>query len=73
MKIALTRKNKYNKPPQAMNHPQQRRHLIRSRNFSSKFRRKMALILQYFFTPETNNKKIQTEATIVYRNHPFTL
>jgi hypothetical protein len=30
------------------------------------------LFCKYFYTPEINNKMIQTEATIVYRYHPFT-
>ncbi len=37
----------------------------------SDFAARWHLFYKYFYTPEIKNKMIQTEATIVYRYHPF--
>ncbi len=73
MTIALTRKNKNNNTtPRYESSTAKKTSKTKTATLVPNFASRWHSFCKYFLTPEINNQRIQTEATTVYRDNPFT-
>jgi hypothetical protein len=73
MKTASTRRNMNNNTtPRYDSHIAKKTYTAKAAELVSVFADRWHSFCKHFFTPKSHNKKIQTKATTVYRENPFT-